>query len=388
MKAHNDLAIFRGVQQVWAGPRKAVSPAIMAEARDRALIKQIREDRSLHADYVRRFQAGEPGIERILIRVNYPFLLKTARRLGRAYKADFLDWLQAATLGLLEGYARFDLTTQNSPSTYVWQYAKGYAARNVASTGAVVRIPIHQFDRKVKSQYRRGVRYCWTFTEMDDRMDAWMEHSFEETLTDDGPLPDEVLADEEVENAIPIIASYLMTELGDKYRDILTERFFRGRTLVDVGAERGYSRERARQIESLAITLLQQRVRAISADPDKYESFEGWLAALTRKIQEQLEAPVDPVTSSRKKTLTFPDEPSFANAIREHVDRHDRLRIVFQNRLASSVTLRALIKKVTGVRPVRIGPTKLPYKVLLKCPVCETHFAYDTTINVSVANAS
>lgn len=80
-----------------------------------------------------------------------------------------------------------------------------------------------------------------------------------EWLVSDAPSAEALLGD--AEERAELLAA--MAELPPRERRVLVERFWEGRTLVEVGAGLGVSRERARQLEQRAKARLRSRLEEL-----------------------------------------------------------------------------------------------------------------------------
>ncbi len=89
------------------------------------------------------------------------------------------------------------------------------------------------------------------------------EGEWQDWLTDEGPIQDEIVADEEERNIRHALLTTAMAELNERERHILTERRLRDepQTLEELSQHYGISRERVRQIEVRAFDKLQKAMR-------------------------------------------------------------------------------------------------------------------------------
>jgi RNA polymerase primary sigma factor len=241
------------------------------ELDDPEYVKRLRTDKDLFRDLIVRFQAKEPGVSDIILKAHHPMLVKIVLRYCRSAVNDYEDLLQVARLALLEGCARFESSEEAKGAlSFIWIYVKSYVCRALADEGSVVKIPPFRFDdkRNVASEkkdgirYRFGSRYVMTFSEMEDQMHDGMIHSFEETLTDDRPLPDETLDGVWRTGTLKRVTERLLrsVSLSKREVDILRARF-EGQTLNEIGEVHRLSRERVRQIEREAMHTLQHALK-------------------------------------------------------------------------------------------------------------------------------
>ena len=94
------------------------------------------------------------------------------------------------------------------------------------------------------------------------------EGQWQDTLVDDGPLQDELVADAEERIQRHALLIEAMQSLTDREKQILTERRLvdEPRTLEELSQEFGVSRERVRQIEVRAFEKLQKAMMRIASE--------------------------------------------------------------------------------------------------------------------------
>ncbi|MFM8499246.1 MAG: RNA polymerase sigma factor RpoH [Chakrabartia sp.] len=94
------------------------------------------------------------------------------------------------------------------------------------------------------------------------------EGQWQDTLVDDGPLQDELVADAEERIQRHALLIEAMQSLTDREKQILTERRLvdEPRTLEELSQEFGVSRERVRQIEVRAFEKLQKAMMQIAGE--------------------------------------------------------------------------------------------------------------------------
>jgi len=256
------------------------SDEVLAQSRDLYYLKRAREDRDLFLDLIRRLQAGERGVDAILLRAHYPKLLQIVRRYGRALAHDHDDLMQEARLAMLEACARFDLDSEDSAVGFVWLYVKSYVCRYVVDLGEVVRVPCHLYSkRRGDGTHRYGVRNVYCFSEMaDEAREGWNER-FEDALVDDRPSPEDAAALLEHLDLGQRLLRERLSQLSLQEHEVLRRRFLyespdgksegavQGKpgpvmdgqpTLADVGREQDLSRERIRQVEAQALQKMRK----------------------------------------------------------------------------------------------------------------------------------
>ncbi len=279
---------YRAVQALWKDRGKDPVRASHAldQSRDLALLSKVRRDVVTCVSFIRRFQAGERGVERVLLRAHYPMMLQLVRRYSRNRPWEQEDLMQEARLGMLEAFARFDLTHEDASMGYVYQTMKHYVCRYLLNHSEVVRIPIHRYAGEVRHtskdgkrgyrskdpvregevHYHYGKRNVLCFSEMVDEATENMEHAFEDSLVSEHPLPDEALGNLQIRYLGGLTVEKLLAAprgrltLTPAEQRVLRRRFLHDGddkpTLAEVGKEEGVCRERVRQHEASGLDKL------------------------------------------------------------------------------------------------------------------------------------
>jgi RNA polymerase primary sigma factor len=231
-------------------------------------------------------QEGEEAREH-MIEANTRLVVSIAKRY-RGLGLPFLDLIQAGNLGLIKAVDRFDYRRGYKLGTYATWWIRQAVTRAVSQKGRTIRLPVHLGDRVRKfyktaqkieqdlgrwptpeeiaeemdgidaDEARRLLRVSRRPVSLDepvgDEVDASELGDFVEDR--DTPLPDEraemILLGEEIEEALASLTAREARVLRMRYG--LDDE--RPHTLKEVGDKLGVSRERARQIESQAISKL------------------------------------------------------------------------------------------------------------------------------------
>ena len=100
------------------------------------------------------------------------------------------------------------------------------------------------------------------------RADTEGEGQWQDWLTDEGPIQDEIVAEREESSLRAALLTEAMSVLNDRERHILTERRLaeEPKTLEELSQEYDISRERVRQIEVRAFEKLQKAIRKLATD--------------------------------------------------------------------------------------------------------------------------
>ena len=105
-------------------------------------------------------------------------------------------------------------------------------------------------------------------TSLNLRMSEDGEGEWQDWLTDEGPLQDQIVADREERDVRHALLQEAMGDLNERERHILAERRLADepKTLEELSQEYNISRERVRQIEVRAFEKLQRAMRRLAGD--------------------------------------------------------------------------------------------------------------------------
>ncbi|MCA3255780.1 MAG: RNA polymerase sigma factor RpoH [Alphaproteobacteria bacterium] len=111
-------------------------------------------------------------------------------------------------------------------------------------------------------------------TSLNLRMSEDGEGEWQDWLTDEGPLQDQIVAERQESDVRHQLLVEAMEDLNERERHILTERRLAEdpRTLEELSQEYGISRERVRQIEVRAFEKLQRGIRKRASEARLLES--------------------------------------------------------------------------------------------------------------------
>ena len=240
-----------------------------------------------------RVEIEEPKDE--LVQRNLRLVVNVAKRyLGRGL--NFLDLVQEGNIGLMKGAERFDYTRGFKFSTYATWWVRQGITRAVADQSRTIRVPVHTTEACTKiaktanrlvQQYDREPTFEEIGYALDmscDRVKETLE-AFQEPISLDAPsadgetelgelIPDRdgVAPDEEVSRKSN--AQWLkkiFQVLNPREEQIIRLRFGIGGdeawTLEQIGRSMSVTRERIRQIESVALKKLKEsQVKAMLAE--------------------------------------------------------------------------------------------------------------------------
>jgi len=257
-------------------------------------VRQIGDGRLLtpaqERELARRKDAGDEAAKRKLIECNLRLVMSITRNYTRA-DVPLLDLIQEGNLGLIRAVEKFDYTMGFKLSTYATWWIKQAISRALAEQGRTIRLPVHVADqvRKVTKTRRllgqklnRDPSLEEIAAEIDitpERVQELLELILDpvslETPIGDGDssvadlIPDTSAQQPEVETADRARSSELLDaldKLQPRQRRVVVERFgldgVRPRTLEEVGANLGITRERVRQLEARLVGKLRQHLKA------------------------------------------------------------------------------------------------------------------------------
>ncbi len=197
----------------------------------------------------------------------------------------FMDLVQEGSLGLIRAAERFDYRRGFKFSTYATWWIRQTIIRCIANTSRTIRIPVHMSDKirqykKIKTDLTLMLGREPSVEEISKKMQISPEKvscvrkamgrepiSLDLPIGEDLYLEDYVPDAEAVSPHVRAMDSLLhqniitaLAVLTEREKEIIKERFGlnggRGKTLEELGRIFGFSKERIRQIEDIAIKKL------------------------------------------------------------------------------------------------------------------------------------
>ena len=243
---------------------------------ERELGRQIQEGKGLKAELAKKK----------LVKANLRLVVSIAKKfIGQGIL--FMDLVQEGALGLIKAAEKFDYSKNFKFSTYATWWIRQTIMRAIANNAKSIRIPVHMIDKirkynktKSKMLIKNGVEP--TEQEIADEMKLPLDKilqikrailkepiSLETPVTDDlnviDYLEDTHCKSPEAQTDDKIVhknIEELMKILNEKEKEIIKCRFGIGntatKTLEQLGESLGYSKERIRQLENLALKKIRE----------------------------------------------------------------------------------------------------------------------------------
>ena len=223
-----------------------------------------------------------------LVQANLRLVLSIAKKYT-GHGVLYMDLVQEGALGLIKAAEKFDYRKGYKFSTYATWWIKQTIIRAISNTSRVIRIPVHM-QEKIRCYKRAYSKFTFnngrepTNEEMSEETGFDLNKieliktslstkpiSLDTPVTEDLSIedyvvdtayksPDELSSDKMLSGSM----NELMNYLDDREKEILSCRFGINdrdyKTLEEIGKDIGFSQERVRQLETLALEKLRTKV--------------------------------------------------------------------------------------------------------------------------------
>ena len=250
---------------------------LLSSKEEKLLGKQIKEGRLPQADIAKRK----------LIQANLRLVVSIAKRyIGQGVL--FMDLVQEGSLGLIKAAEKFDYSKNFKFSTYATWWIKQTIIRAISNNSRTIRIPVHMADkiRKYKKVYTTlsfELGHEPSDQDIAERMGLSVRKlstikksiirepiSLETPVTDDLNIGDYIQdkkhnspEEQTKTSTLKGSVSHLLSTLDEREKKIINYRFgINGcapMTLEQLGREMGYSKERIRQLEDIALAKIREK---------------------------------------------------------------------------------------------------------------------------------
>ncbi len=251
-------------------------------------VRQIGDGRLLtpteERELARRKDEGDEAAKRKLIESNLRLVMSITRNYTRA-GVPLLDLIQEGNLGLIRAVEKFDYRMGFKLSTYATWWIRQAVTRALADQGRTIRLPVHVAEQVRRAQRARR-QLAQKLSHDPSLAEIAAESGFsegrvrelfeliEDPVSLETPVGDgesfygDLIEDEKSDRPDAATADRLRSKellealdrLNPRMRHVLTLRFGldgeKPRTLEEVGAGLGITRERVRQLETRALREL------------------------------------------------------------------------------------------------------------------------------------
>jgi RNA polymerase sigma-32 factor len=241
--------------------------------------------REAERELTRRWRAGDPKAGEKLVTACLPFVIAIALEYRR-WGIPLEDIIQQGNLGLLRAATKFDLGKDCRLATYAAYWIRAEIRDYVVRGYRVVRLGTTKSERRALRFYRKtresDPAALAAASGMTPEKAAWLlpllagrEASLEARPDDHGalidrlagasPSPEDEASSAERRGRARVAVGEALRELSDREQMIVRERLMSDepRTLQELGAKLGVSKERVRQLEERACGKLRAKLEEL-----------------------------------------------------------------------------------------------------------------------------
>lgn len=243
----------------------------------------------------KRIKDGDKAAHDVVVEHNLRLVVKYAKSIKKAYRAQepIMDLVQAGNIGLMRAVDKFDIDKGYAFSTYASWWIKQSIIRHIFDNESSIRVPVHMSERFVTlSRFMRNYQEEYgvepSFDEISKNVNISQKEydvfksldrnvvSLNSVISDDSDteIQDFISSDE---SSDPVYDEIKQKMLCETINDVLARLEYResyiiksrygldgvpAKTLEEIGTDLGITRERVRQIESVAMKKLRTSVKA------------------------------------------------------------------------------------------------------------------------------
>ena len=242
------------------------------------------EEKALGALILQEDKEKAFNARRKLVQANLRLVISIAKKYT-GQGVLFMDLVQEGSLGLIKAANRFDYTKGFKFSTYATWWIRQTIARAIANNSKVIRIPVHMIDKirlikkaifefsyingreptsqEISSRLKIPVKQVETAMKTITLEPISLDMPIAENLTLEDYINIEAKSSPEFDVQKMMLKQNvfsLLDKLNEKEKNIIIKRFGldgnKQKTLEQLGREMGFSKERIRQIETIALNKL------------------------------------------------------------------------------------------------------------------------------------